>query len=78
MQHLENKSKVCHATHGVENWRDADHVQTLKFANTHAVSLRNCKKGSSVYQHVETDCRGEIKHAEQSIIMDSEVKLLQA
>ena len=27
----------------------------------HAVSFRNlCKKGSSVYQHVETDCRGEM------------------
>ena len=38
-----NMSKVCHAIHGVENWTDADHVQTLKFANTHAVSLRNCK-----------------------------------
>ena len=46
----------CMGLNGKDAVRKVDSVQD----NTHAVSFINlCKKGSSVYQHVETDCKGE-------------------
>ena len=46
----------CMGLNGKDAVRNANFKVDSVQNNTHAVSFRNlCKKGSSVYQHVETD-----------------------